>query len=115
MKTFVLALAAAGLSGCAVYPAPAPYGPYAAGAPAYVGPPVYLYGAGVYRYGGYPSPYFYPAPTYYSRGYHHGYPGGFSGYGARPYLHAPHPGIGARGPGGINNGFGYRSGRPGRR
>lgn len=114
MKTFVLALAVAGLAGCAVYPAPAPYGPYA-GAPAYVGQPAYPYSAGVYPYGAYPSPYFYPSANLYFRGYYHGYPGGYSGYGARPYLHSPHPGFGGRGPGAMNNGFGHRSGRGGRR
>lgn len=55
MKTILLVLAAAGLSGCAVYPVPA-YDTYGAG-PAYVAPPVYLYGGGVYRYGGYPHAY----------------------------------------------------------
>lgn len=52
MKTLVLVLAAASLSGCAVYPAS--YDAYDAGAPAaqVVLPPVYFYGSGVYRYGG---------------------------------------------------------------
>ncbi|MBK5204038.1 MAG: hypothetical protein JJD98_01105 [Polaromonas sp.] len=56
MKTILLVLAAAGLSGCAVYPLPA-YDTYGAAPPYVVAPPVYIYGGGVYRYGGYPHAY----------------------------------------------------------
>jgi hypothetical protein len=88
MKTTLLVLAAAALSGCAVYPSPAyetydstvivPYG---------VVQPTYIYG------GAYPHGYGHRA---YPRGYHqpsyraapHAVP--------RPHLHAPHPGHGAR-------------------
>jgi hypothetical protein len=64
MKTLLLLCAAAGLTGCAVYPAPydnyggavsAPYG--------VVEQPVYLYGSGVYRADSYPQP-------VYPRAYH---------------------------------------------
>lgn len=55
MRTTLLVLAAAGLSGCAVYPLPA-YAPYGAGPLYGVEPPVYLYGGGVYRFGGYGDP-----------------------------------------------------------
>ena len=119
MKTFLLVLAAVSVSGCAVYPA-YPVAPGYAGygtsaAPAYVDQPAYLYGAGVYRYGGYPSPYVYPYPHFYPRGYHHVYPGGFSGYGSRPFLHAPRPGYGGRNHGGMPHGFGQGHGRAGRK
>ena len=64
MKTLLLVLCAAGLTGCAVYPAPAyesyGYGEYgnAAGPPLVVAPqPVYIYGGGVYRSGAYPYAY----------------------------------------------------------
>ncbi|OGB00388.1 MAG: hypothetical protein A3E79_15795 [Burkholderiales bacterium RIFCSPHIGHO2_12_FULL_61_11] len=56
MKTLLLVLAAAGLSGCAVYPVPA-YDSYGVVEPYVVAPPVYIYGGGVYRYGGYPHAY----------------------------------------------------------
>lgn len=55
MKTILLVLAAAGLSGCAVYPVPV-YEPYGAGPPYVVEQPVYIYGGGVYRSGGYGYP-----------------------------------------------------------
>ena len=115
MKTFLLVLAAASVSGCAVYPAYPVANGYAGygAAPAYVEQPAYLYGAGVYRYGGYPSPYVYP--YFYSGGYRHAYPGGFSGYGSRPYLHPPRPGYGGRHHGGMPNGFGQGHGHAGRR
>ena len=103
MKTFLLALAAAGLSGCAVYPAYpiAPgYGGYGNGmAPAFVDQPGYLYGAGVYGYGGYASPYVYPYPYFYPRGFNRFHPGGFPGNRPRPFFHGPRPGGGARNPG----------------
>ncbi len=85
MKTLLLLLAVGGLSGCAVYPAPANdayqvYGP-GAGPPYVVEQPVnpaYIYG-GVYGYGGYgyAYPYGYPYPYVYPRGYNHIYPGAF--------------------------------------
>ena len=50
MKTLVVILAVLSLGGCAVYPAPA-YDPYGS-SPRVVAPPVYIYGGGVYRYGG---------------------------------------------------------------
>ena len=109
MKTFLLLLAAASVSGCAVYPA-YPVAPGYAGygaAPAYVEQPGYRYGAGVYGYGGYPSPHVYPSPYFYSGGYRHAHPGGFSGYGSRPFLHGPRPGYGGRNHGGMPNGFGH--------
>lgn len=70
MKTILTLLAVAGLSGCAVYPAPGyepaygtgpVYGPsYPAygGGPVYAppAPPVVIYGSGVYRQGGHPPP-----------------------------------------------------------
>ena len=56
MKTLLLLFTAAGLTGCAVYPAPAyePYGGVAA-PPYVVEQPVYIYGGG----GGYSRPYLY--------------------------------------------------------
>ena len=60
MKRFMLAMAAvgvAGLSGCAVYPAPG-YGAYGNAGAAYPveTQPVYIYGTGTYRNGGYAHP-----------------------------------------------------------
>lgn len=65
-KMFLLLVATAGLSGCAVYPVPAydGYG-YADPGPTYVTPPVVIYGSGVYRHS---SPSYGPA---YQRGYRH--------------------------------------------
>jgi hypothetical protein len=77
MKRLFLVLAAAGLTGCAVYPTPA-YEGYGASAPVVVEQPVYIQG-GVYRYGG--SPYAYP------RGYNRGV---FPAYPPRA-LYGPHP------------------------
>ena len=90
MKTLILVLTAAGLSGCAVYPAPA-YETYGA-SPAYVvEQPVYLYGGGVYRQGGYGQPYAYP------RGYNRAPPpSAFSHHPQSPHGYAPRPGHGAR-------------------
>lgn len=83
MKTFLVLCAAAGLSGCAVYPVPAynNYGTYdayeaydayghARPAPYIVQPPpTYIYGGpGVYRWGGYP-PVYLGAPGGYDRPY----------------------------------------------
>ena len=89
MKTLLLVLAAAGLTGCAVYPAPA-YDTYGAvAAPAYVvDQPVYLYGGGVYRYGGYP--YAYP------RSYYRVHPVAFPHHPPRPGVRGLRPGHGAR-------------------
>lgn len=51
IQLFTLLISAAGLSGCAVYPAPA-YDAYGQPSPAYVTAPapVYIYGSGVYRH-----------------------------------------------------------------
>lgn len=102
MKTLLLVLSAAGLTGCAVYPEPA-YGPYGYGgygnvapAPVVVSPPpVYIYGGGVYRSGGYPRAYprRYAAPpprVYVPQGPRPGM------YGPRPHFQTPRPGHGAR-------------------
>jgi len=87
MKRLLLLLAAAGLSGCAVYPAPA-YEPYGgvAGPPYVVEQPVYIHGGGVYRYGGYP--YVYP------RGYNRVHPGAFPRHPRGPGVHGGRPGHG---------------------
>lgn len=67
MKTFLVLCAAAGLTGCAVYPAPGydGYG-YDVPAPQVIQQPVYIYGGGtVYRsdgFGGYPRGYIRPPP-----------------------------------------------------
>lgn len=55
MKTLLALLAVAGLSGCAVYPAPAyeTYGGVVVGQPYAVAPPMPIY-SGVYRYNGSP-------------------------------------------------------------
>ena len=94
MKTLLLVLSAAGLTGCAVYPEPA-YGPYGYGgygnvapAPVVVAPPpVYIYGGGVYRSGGYPNAYprRYAAP-----------PRFYVPQGPRPHFQTPRPWQGAR-------------------
>jgi len=74
MKTLLLLLTAAGLSGCAVYPGPGYEQPYygSVGTPVYpsypayssypyvVEPPVYIQGGGVYR--SYDAPRYYRAP-----------------------------------------------------
>ena len=96
MKTLLIALAAAGLTGCAVYPAAPGYGSYESGvAPGYVAPPIYLYGSGIYRYGAYPSPYVYPYSYYSPRFHPRFYPGA-----------GPRPGFGGRGYGGGPGHFG---------
>lgn len=68
MKTILTVLAVAGLSGCAVYPVPAYEQPYGTGPVYGAPPPVYLYGSGVYRQGGYidapPPVYVRPPPVY---------------------------------------------------
>ena len=119
MKTFVSLLAAACVSGCAVYPA-YPVAPGSAiydtgAAPVYLEQPAYLYGAGVYRYGGYSSPYVYPYPYFYPRTYGYGHAGRFSGYGSRPYFHAPRPGYGGRNYPAMPHGIGQGHGHAGRR
>ncbi|MEO7233675.1 MAG: hypothetical protein ABIW96_13530 [Polaromonas sp.] len=89
MKTLLLVLSAAGLTGCAVYPAPY-YETYGgAPAPVYVDtPPVYIYGSGVYRSDGYPRAY--------PRAEHRVYPGPVILPPPRPGVHAPRPGRSAR-------------------
>lgn len=76
MKTTLLLLAAAALSGCAVYPAAPVYETYPA-VPYGVVQPTYIYGGAAYPYGGYRA---------YPRGYHR----------PAPHAHVPHPGHGAR-------------------
>lgn len=56
MKTLLLVLAVAGLSGCAVYPA-APYETYGPSAPYVVTPPLYIQGNLVYRHDAHPRVY----------------------------------------------------------
>lgn len=72
MKTLLLVFAAAGLTGCAVYPAPS-YETYGNTAPTpYIveqQQPTYIYGGGGYRSGGYYRPY--PGE------YYRPYPGGY--------------------------------------
>lgn len=73
MKTLLLLVTAAGLSGCVVYPAQ-PYDPYygAASAPYVAGPPLYFYG----------GLYWFDAPgVFYPNGYGRVRPGAF---GSRP-------------------------------
>lgn len=71
IKTTLLVLAAAGLTGCAVYPA-GPYGTVYEPAPVYVGPPPVFIGGSVHY--GYPRGYSRP-PGHFPRGPHgHGRP-----------------------------------------
>lgn len=87
MKTLLLVLSAAGLTGCAVYPAPYYENYGGAPAPVYVDtPPVYIYGSGVYRSGGYPQ--------VYPRAERRVHPGPVI-LPPRPGVHAPRPGRGA--------------------
>lgn len=100
MKTlFFCVIAAAGLSGCAVYPAGPAYQTYETyGVPA--GPlypyaaqqPIYIQGGAVYRYENAPRPY----PYGYQRGYNQGHPGVIQGQLPRPQVQAPHPRRGMR-------------------
>ena len=96
MKTLFLVLAVAGLSGCAVYPAPAYEAYGGAGPPYVVGQPVYIQGDasygnyGNYGYSGYPQPYAYP------RRYYRVHPGDFPRYQPFPYAYPLRPGHGAR-------------------
>ncbi|WP_157979463.1 hypothetical protein [Rhodoferax ferrireducens] len=69
MKTLLLVLAVAGLSGCAVYPA-APYETYGPSAPYVVAPPLYIHGSVVYQ-NAYPR----ATPHVYPRGYYRARPG----------------------------------------
>jgi hypothetical protein len=79
MKTTLLVLTVAGLSGCAVYPVPA-YPPYGGGPPMVVEQPVYI--EGVYQRRGYANDYprgysrpapvvVVPAPRAFPHGPHH--------------------------------------------
>lgn len=95
MKTLVLVLAAVGLSGCAVYPAPVYETAYDPGSPYVVAPPVYLQG----------SVYWFDYPNVYPRGYNRFRPGIFP-------RHAPPHGLGPRHGIREHNGFGNRQGRP---
>lgn len=126
MKTLLLVLAAAGLSGCAVYPAPT-YQTYGGAGPPYgVDQPVYIQGGatyGTYGYGAYPQPYVYPR-GYYRPDYHPGYrtlPRAAPPYhGARPHarpVRPAHPGHGAhdRDGDGVPNRHDRRPNDPGRR
>ena len=101
MKTLLLVLAAAGLSGCAVYPAPA-YQTYGgAGAPYVVDQPVYIQGGasygtyGSHGYGAYPQPYIYPQ-GYYHPGYRAFPRAAPPRHWARPDARPMRPGHGAR-------------------
>ncbi|MEO7401091.1 MAG: hypothetical protein ABIV07_10050 [Polaromonas sp.] len=95
MKTLLLVLTAAGLSGCAVYPAPA-YEVYGGAGPPYVvDQPVYIQGGASYApygYGAYPQPYVYP--RYYHPGYRALPRAAPPRHGARPNAHPVRPGRG---------------------
>lgn len=128
MKTLLLVLAAAGLSGCAVYPAPAYQSYGVAGAPYGVDQPVYIQGGasrgtyGGYGYGAYPQPYVYQQPYVYPRGYYHP---GYRAFPraapprhwARPDARPMRPGRGAhdRDGDGVRNRHDRRPNDPGRR
>lgn len=75
IKTTVLVLAAAALTGCAVYPA-APYGAVYEPAPLYEPAPVYVA----------------PAPVFIGGGVYRSYPRGYRGPPVRPHGHRPYPG-----------------------
>ena len=98
MKTLLALLAVAGLSGCAVYPAPA-YETYGgvAGPPYVVEPPVYIYG-GVYHYSD-PPVYAYP------RIYNRTHPGVLAPHRPWPNVQArrPRPGAHDRDRDGVPN------------
>lgn len=89
-KLLLVFAAAAGLSGCAVYPSPGNE-VYGGAAPYVVEQPVYIQG-GV-SYGSYPRPYVYPRGYY---GGYRGHPGFGPRHGSRPNAHPLHPGRGAR-------------------
>ena len=96
MKTLLLVLSAVGLTGCAVYPTPA-YEPYGyggygdvGGPPVVVAPqPVYIYGSGVYRSGGYPHAY----PRGYVAPLPPPPPRAFFPHGPRPGVQGPRPNV----------------------
>lgn len=113
MKTLLLVLAATGLSGCAVYPAPAYEAYGGAGPPYVVQQPVYIQG-GAY-YGAYPQPYVYP--RYYHPGYRAFPRAAPPRHGARPNAHPVRPGRGAhdRDGDGVRNRHDRRPNDPGRR
>lgn len=93
MKTLLLVLAAAGLPGCAVYPAPA-YETYGPGPPYVVEQPGYIYGS-AFWYGGFPHAH--------PRGFNRVHPGAFPGHPPRPHVNGLRPDQGARFGGGIRN------------
>lgn len=117
MKTLLLLLAAAGLSGCAVYPAPASYEVYGGGPPYVVRQPVYIEGGVTYApyYGAYAQPYVYP--RYYHPGYRAVPRAAPPRHGARPKAHPVRPGRGAheRGGDGVRKQHDRRPDDPGRR
>ena len=92
MRTFLVLCAAAGLTGCAVYPAPGydNYG-YDVPAPRVIQQPVYIQGGGtIYRsdgFGGYPRGYHRPPPPPQVIVVPGPRPG-------RPFAHGPRPGRG---------------------
>ncbi|MEO8021339.1 hypothetical protein [Polaromonas sp.] len=86
MKTTLLLLAAAALSGCAVYPSAPIYETYSA-VPYGVVQPTYIYGGAVYSYGGYRA---------YPRGYHRPAPHAAPHYAPSPDADVPHRDHGAR-------------------
>lgn len=88
MKTLLLLVATAGLSGCAVYPVPGNEVYGGGAAPYVIEQPVYIQG-GV-NYGNYPRPYVYP------RAYYRGHPGVAPHRWPRPNAHPVRPGRGAR-------------------
>ena len=92
MKTLFCVIAAASLSGCAVYPAGPAYETY--GAPAgpvypYVAQqPIYIQGGAVYRSNNVPHPH----PYAYPRGYNRVHPDVIQAPLPRPHAQVPHPG-----------------------
>ena len=126
MKTLLLVFAAAaGLSGCAVYPSPGNE-VYVGATPYVVEPPVYIQG-GV-GYGSYPRPYFYPRGHYGGSygGHYGGHYGGYRGhpgFGPRHWSRRDaqpgHPGYGGRNGDrdgdGVRNRHDRRPNNPGRR
>jgi hypothetical protein len=103
MKTLLLVLAVAGLSGCAVYPA-APYESYESSTPYVVTPPLYIQGNLVYRHDVYPRAY----PYVYPRGYYRAHPGFVPHYPQRPRIHGPSPRPRDRDGDGVPNKFDRR-------
>lgn len=107
MKTLLLVLAVAGLSGCAVYPA-APYEIYEPGTPYVVTPPLYIQGNLVYRHDVYPRVYPRAYPYVYPRGYYRAHPGVVPHYPQRPRIHGPAPRLRDRDGDGVPNKFDRR-------